>query len=73
MYEVYRKYCFQKTLKKDYKMNYECEYCGYKGKEVEFLSGICPACCRDNITGQKDENAIPLVFHIEVKEIKVRS
>ena len=42
-------------------MEYTCEWCGYTGKENEFLSGSCPACCRDNFTGEGE--GIPLVFH----------
>jgi len=42
-------------------MEYTCEWCGYTGRESEFLSGSCPACCKDNFTGEGE--GIPLVFH----------
>lgn len=33
-------------LKKEFK----CDFCGYTDKESRFLSGECPACCRDIFT-----------------------
>jgi len=50
-------------------MNHKCKWCQYEGKESEFLSGSCPACCANNMTGKVDPNEIPTVFHISDEEI----
>jgi hypothetical protein len=44
-------------------MKYFCDYCGYIGKESEFLEGECPACCADTLSGEVNEKSIPKVFH----------
>ena len=40
-----------------------CEWCGYIAADVKFLEGSCPACCRDNDTGEKERNSVPQVYH----------
>jgi len=47
---------------------HRCEWCGYTAKDSEFISGYCPACCADNITGEIDTDCIPTVFYEEYKE-----
>lgn len=44
--------------------HYQCKWCNYAGKDSEFISGSCPACCADNLTGEVDNEGIPTVFHI---------
>lgn len=46
-------------------MKYFCEFCGYTGKESEFLEGECPACCADTLTGEVNPTSIPKKFHYD--------
>ncbi len=44
-------------------MKHKCEWCKYIGTDTEFSDFICPACCRDVITGKEEKGCIPTVFH----------
>lgn len=53
--------------------DYTCDWCGYTATESTFLDGVCPACCRDNITGEEIPNSIPTVFHMfDPEDVKDR-
>lgn len=44
-------------------ITFKCDRCGYEDIESKFLSGECPACCCNTITGEYNRSSIPSVFH----------